>query len=167
MARSGRPYKTDTRIENVSYHIEEGNNDKVIKLFSELGIDSSDSYLRTPLIWATFYNNIELLAWLINNGANIDHQDKNGYCALHFAGQEKSFESAKLLLDNGASINLKDIHGNPPIWTAIFNSKGDYELVRLYVLKGADLDSENKHNMSSRQLAETIAGFNLNSLKQD
>lgn len=110
MARSGRPNKTDPRIENVSYDIEKGNNDNVIKLLSELGIDSGDSYLRTPLIWATFYNNIELLDWLIINGANIDHQDRNGYCALHFAGQQKSYESAKLLLDNGANINLKDIH---------------------------------------------------------
>ena len=167
MARSGRPNKTDPRIENVSYDIEKGNNDKVIKLLSELDIDSSDIYLRTPLIWAAFYNNTELLDWLIKNGANIDHQDRNGYSALHFAGQQNSFDSAKLLLDNGANINLKDKHGNPPIWTAIFNSKGDYKLVRLYVLMGADLDNENKHNMTSRKLAETIAGFDLNSIRQD
>jgi ankyrin repeat protein len=76
-------------------------------------------------------------------------------------------DSAKLLLDNGANINLKDIHGNSPIWTAIFNSKGDYKLVRLFVLKGADIDSENKHGMTSRKLAETIAGFDLNSIIQD
>ena len=167
MARSGGPNKTDPRIENVSYDIEKGNNDKLIKLLSELDIDSSDIYLRTPLIWAAFYNNTELLDWLIKNGANIDHQDRNGYSALHFAGQQNSFDSAKLLLDNGANINLKDKHGNPPIWTAIFNSKGDYKLVRLYVLMGADLDNENKHNMTSRKLAETIAGFDLNSIRQD
>lgn len=167
MARSGRPNKTDPRIENVSCDIEKGDNDKVIKLLSELGIDSGDSDMRTPLIWATFYNNIELLDWLIKNGANLDHQDRNGYCALHFAGQQRSFDSAKLLLDYGANINIRDIHGNPPIWTAIFNSKGDYKLVRLYVLKGADLDSENKHNMTSRKLAETIAGFDLNSIKPE
>jgi len=165
MARSGRPNKTDPQIESISYDIEKGNNDNVIKLLTELGIDSCDSYLRTPLIWATFYNNTELLDWLIKNGANINHQDRNGYCALHFAGQQKNLNSAKLLLDNEANINLTDIHGNPPIWTAIFNSKGDYELVRLYVLKGADLDKENKHNMTSRKLAETIAGFDINSIK--
>jgi len=167
MARPGRPNKTDPRMENVSYDIEKGNNDKVMKLLSEFGIDSCDSYLRTPLMWATFYNNIELLDLLIKNGANMNHQDRNGYCALHFAGQQKHFDSAKLLIDNGANINLTDIHGNSPISTAIFNSKGDYKLVRLYVLNGADLDIENKHNMTSRKLAETIAGFDLNSIKQD
>ena len=167
MAQSGRPNKSDPRIENISYDIELGNNDKVIKLVSEIGIDSNDGYLRTPLIWATFSNNVKLLRWLIENGANINHQDRNGYCALHFAGQQKSLESAKLLLDNGANINLKDIHGNPPIWTAIFNSRGDYTIVKLFVTNGADLDSENNHNTTSRKLAEMIAGFDLNSIKQN
>jgi uncharacterized protein len=167
MARSGRPVIIDPRIESVSDDIENRDNDKVMKLLSELGIDSCDGYLRTPLIWATFHNNIELLDWLIKNGANINHQDRNGYCALHFAGQQKNLDSAKLLIDKGANINLTDNHGNPPIWTAIFNSKGDDKLVRLYALKGAHLDIENKHSMTSRKLAETIAGFDLNSLKQD
>jgi ankyrin repeat protein len=138
-----------------------------MKLLSELGIDSCDNYLRTSLIWATFYNNIELLDWLIKNGANINHQDGNGYFALHFAGQQKSIDSAILLLNNGANINLTDIHGNSSIWTAIFNSKGDHKLVRLYVLKGAYIDIENRHCMNSRKLAETIAGFNLDSIKLD
>jgi len=165
MARSGRPNKTDPRIESASYDIEKGNNDIVIKLLLELGIDSCDSYLRTSLIWSTFYNNIELLDWLIKNGANINHQDRNGYCALHFAGQQKNIDTAKLLLDKGANINLIDIYGNPPIWTAIFNSKGDFQLVKLYFLKGANLDNENNHGMTPRKLAETIAGFDLNSIK--
>ena len=89
----------------------------------------------------------------------------NGYCALHIAGQQKNLDTVKLLLDNWTNINLTDIHGNPPIWAAILNSKGNYELVRLYVLKGAGLDKENKHNMTSRKLAETIAGFDINSIK--
>jgi ankyrin repeat protein len=157
---------TDPRIDGIAFDIENGDNKKVINLLSEIGIDPFDSYLRTPLIWATFYDNLELLDWLIINGANINHQDRNGYCALHFAGQDKNFNSAKLLLDKGANINLTDIHGNPPIWTAIFNAKGDYRLVALFVSSGAELDNENKHNKTSRELAETIAGFDLNSIKQ-
>ncbi len=166
MARSGRPNKADPRMDSITTDIEKGENEKVMKLLSEIGIDSCDSYLRTALIWSTFYNNIDLMEWLIKNGANIDHQDINGYSALHFAGQQKNLYAAKLLLDKGADINLIDIHGNPPIWTAIFNSKGDYRLVRLYALKGATLDYKNKNNMTSRKLAEKIAGFDLNSITQ-
>jgi len=157
---------TDPRIVGIAFDIEKGDNKKIINLLSEIGIDPFDSYLRTPLIWATFYDNLELLDWLIINGANINHQDRNGYCALHFAGQEKNFNSAKLLLDKGANINLTDIHGNPPIWTAIFNSRGNSSIVSLFVSRGADLDSANNYNKTPRKLAETIAGFDLNSIKQ-
>jgi ankyrin repeat protein len=164
MARSGRPNNTDPRIDIIYVDIEKGNNDIVKRLLLESGVDSCDSHLRSPLIWATFYNNIDLLDWLIFNGANLNHQDRNGYCALHFAGQQRNLESAILLLDKGANINLTDIHGNPPIWTAIFNAHGDFRLVKLYASKGANLDNENKSKMTSRKLAETIAGFDINSI---
>jgi uncharacterized protein len=166
MTTSKNSKKTDSRVEiNFSY-IKDRNNIKVIHLLSEVGIDSCDSYLRTSLIWATFYNNLDLLKWLLENGADINHQDKVGYSALHFAGQEKNLETAKLLLAKGANLEITDKHGNTPLWTAIFNSKGDYRLVKLFVTNGANLDIENKHNMTPRKLANTIAGFDLNSIIQ-
>jgi uncharacterized protein len=92
MARPGRPNKSDPRIDEITFDIEKGDNERVKRLLAEVGVDASDSYLRTALIWATFYNNISLLSWLIDNGANVNHQDRNGYSALHFAGQEKRFD---------------------------------------------------------------------------
>ncbi len=165
MARAGRPNNSDSRIGKIIYKIENGSNVKVKKLISEVGIDTHDGYLRTALIWSTFFNNISLLSWLIENRANINHQDTNGYTALHFAGQEKHFECAKLLVDKGANLELQDFHGNTPLWTAIFNSKGDTRLVKYYVQKGANLDHINKHQRTPRQLAETIAGFDLASIE--
>jgi uncharacterized protein len=156
--------KFDPRVERIFSDIRDRNNINVIHLLSEVGVDSCDSFLRTSLIWATFYDNLDLLKWLIDNGADVNHQDKVGYSALHFAAQEKNLEPAKLLIYNGASLEIADKHGNTPIWTAIFNSKGDYSLVKLYISKGANLDIENKHNMTPRKLANTIAGFDLNSI---
>jgi ankyrin repeat protein len=166
MTVSKNSKKADPRVEKVSFDVKDRNNIKVIHLLSEVGIDSCDSHLRTSLIWATYYNNLDLLIWLIENGADINHQDTIGYTALHFAGQEKNIETAQLLLDKGANLELADIHGNTPIWTAIFNSKGDYSLVKMYLSNGANLDIENKHNMTPRKLANTIAGFDLNSIIQ-
>ena len=87
MARPGRPNKSDPRIDEITFDIEKGDNERVKRLLTEVGVDASDSYLRTALIWATIYGNINLLSWLIDNGANVNHQDRNGYSALHFAGQ--------------------------------------------------------------------------------
>jgi ankyrin repeat protein len=166
MTVSRNSKKPDPRVERIFIGVKDRNNINIIHLLSEVGLDSYDSHLRTSLIWATFYNNLDLLKWLIANGADINHQDNVGYTALHFAGQEKKLESAQLLLDKGASLEIADMHGNTPIWTAIFNSKGDYSLVKLYVSKGANLDIENKHNMTPRKLANKIAGFDLNSIIQ-
>jgi len=164
MTDSKKTKKIDPRVERIFADIRDRNNISVIHLLSEVGIDSCDSFLRTSLIWATFYDNLDLLKWLIENGADVNHQDKVGYSALHFAGQERRLEPAKLLIDKGAKLEIADKHGNTPLVTAIFNSKGDYSLVKLYISNGANLDRENIHEMTPRKLANIIAGFDLNSI---
>ena len=166
MARPGRPNKSDPRVDLITFDIEKGDNEKVKQLFLEVGVDACDRYLRTALIWATFYDNIALLNWLIDKGANINHQDNSGYSALHFAGQEKRFDCAKLLIDKGARLDLPDLHGNISLWTAIFNARGDTRLVELYVQNGANLDHVNKHQSTPRQMAATIGGFVLASIEK-
>ena len=165
MARAGRPSKSDPRLDGVPFLIEKQDNEEVKRILTETGIDAGDSYLRTALLWAAFYDNSNLLNWLIDNQADVNRQDRNGYSALHFAAQEKRVEVAKLLLEAGAQIDVLDIHGNTPLWTAVFSAKGDMRLVQLYVQSGANLDSLNKYQRAPRQLAETIAGVDLETLR--
>jgi ankyrin repeat protein len=115
MASPGRPNKSDPRVDNLSFDIRDGNNEKVKELLMEVGIDALDSYKRTPLIWASSYNSTSLLKWLIDNGANINHQDRYGFSALHFVGQEKRFETGEILITNKANLELKDKNGNTPV----------------------------------------------------
>ncbi|MPM20137.1 hypothetical protein SDC9_66566 [bioreactor metagenome] len=133
---------------------------------SETGIDACDGYLRTVLIWAAFHNNIALINWLVEKGANINHQDRNGYTALHFVTQEKRFDCAELLIDKGADLELSDNHGNTPLWTAIFNSRGENQIVKLLIKHGANPDHINNHQRTPRKLAEMIQGFDLSSLEK-
>jgi ankyrin repeat protein len=131
MARPGKPNKSDPRVDNLSFDIRDGNNENVKTVLSEVGIDALDGYQRTSLIWASFYNNSELLKWLIDNGANINHQDRNGFSALHFAGKEQCYDTAAILIKNKADLEIKDSNGNTPLMDAIFNSNGDYKIVDL------------------------------------
>ncbi|UOQ64651.1 ankyrin repeat domain-containing protein [Hymenobacter volaticus] len=158
MARAGRPNKSNPRVDDVIFSIREGNAPKVKQVLSEVGIDACDGYLRTALLWATFYGNTNILGWLIDNGANVNHQDRNGYCALHFAGQEKQLGCAELLIAKGASLELPDVHGNTPIWTALFNSKDDQRVVNLFIQNGSNLDHHNRYNKTPRQVLERING---------
>ena len=164
MARAGRPNKTDSRFDKADWLIKQQDNEAVKKILSETGLEACDSYLRTALILATFHKNEALLTWLIANGANVNHQDRNGYSALHFAAQEKNATAATLLLDEGASLELADIHGNTPIWAAVFNAKGNTSLVKLYVQRGAHLDVVNKYQKTPREMAATMLGLDLESL---
>lgn len=156
MARPGRPNASDPRIELMTFDIESGDNKSVKKLLKETGVDACDGYLRTALLWAAFYNNLALLDWLLANGAAINHQDRNGYSALHFAAQEKRYDAARMLLEKGAVLDIPDKYGNTPLWTAIFNSKDDIQLVRLFIAHGANPDHLNAARKTPRQLARTF-----------
>jgi ankyrin repeat protein len=45
--------------------------------------------------------------------------DSGGWTALHFAARELQLEIAKLLLDAGAPLDVKDEYGNTPLQRAI------------------------------------------------
>jgi ankyrin repeat protein len=54
-------------------------------MLEDHGIDAKDSDGRTALIHASFFWE-EFLQYLIDNGADTNHQDKIGYSALHHCG---------------------------------------------------------------------------------
>ena len=164
MARPGRPRKHDPVADDISFDIERAKDDVARKAIEKHGIDILDGDARTPLIWASFHNRQDLLEWLISKGANVDHQDRNGYCALHFAGQEKHAGITKILLDADASTELRDVYGNTPLWTAAFNARGDYDVVNALLSQGASLDNKNNAGKTIRDLATTLFPEVLKSL---
>jgi ankyrin repeat protein len=155
MARPGRPRKHDPVTDDIRRCIRNADDDGAKALISaNEEIDIPDGEACTPLIWAAFHNRSELLNWTIERGANIDHQDRNGYCALHYVGQEKLADVAKILLDAGSATELRDIHGNTPLWTATFNARGDLSVVQLLVAHGASFDNKNNAGKTVRDMAE-------------
>jgi len=152
MARAGRPLKVESELEFIDNYVEENDYDGIKMLTDSYGIDCYDSYKRTFLILAASKGNEAVLKYLIEKGADIDFQDKNGYCALHFAAQNNEIGIAEILLDNGANSNLRDLYGNPPIWTAIFNSKEGFSIVKLLLENNADIETKNNHGKSPKEM---------------
>ena len=157
--------KPELTLDNIRYEIQHFKNDEVKTILTKIGIDSEDEFGRTALIWASFSENIDLLKWLIENKANINHQDKNGYCALHFVAQEEKIKAAEYLLLFGAKTELKDKYLNTPLWTAIFNSKNNLTIVELLLKNNANLDNLNSSNKTPREMAEKILGKEFEELK--
>lgn len=132
-------------------------NDEVKDFLSKNGIDIKGEDKRTPLIHAAFYNNTELMEWLLENKADINAADRNGYTALHFAC-EKGYNSAvKLLISKGANLNKPDFYGNTPAWIAITYWKQGQNLPILRELyqHNANLSIKNNAGYSALDILPT------------
>jgi ankyrin repeat protein len=153
MARPGRPRKHDPIADDIHRCIRNAEDEAAKTLIASTGIDVLDGEACTPLIWASFHHRLDLLKWLIDQGANVNHQDRHGYCSLHYVAQEKLSDIAEILLRACADTELRDVYGNTPLWTATFNARGDLSMVRLLVDYGASFENKNNAGKTVRDMA--------------
>jgi len=59
----------------------------------------------------------------------------------------------------GAFIDPQDVHGNTPLWRAVFNFREAPETIIALVSGGADVNVPNHSGITPRVLAETIANY--------
>lgn len=124
-------------------------------------INLPDSSGRTVLSLVVNYGDAVMLKWLLSQGPELNKPDRNGWTALHFAAQAHAVEKAALLLEAGASADVPDAYGNTPLWRATFESRGRGEMLQLLLAHGANPDQANDSGVTTRQLAETIANFDV------
>jgi ankyrin repeat protein len=116
-------------------------------------------YERPDIIEAVINNDINKVKRLINLGCDIDIQDRDGWTALHFAAHENNFAITKMLLDNGAAVDLKEIYGNTALFKAVFSSRGNGDIIKLLLDHGADRNLKNNYGVSPYDLAHLIANY--------
>lgn len=156
MARPGRPRHHDLVADDIERCIRASEVGAAKELIAAHDVDLLDGDARTPLIWASFYGHRELLRWIIDRGGNVNHQDRNGHCALHFVAQEKHAEVAEILLGAGAETESRDVYGNTPLWTATFNARGDLSVVKLLASYGASFENKNNAGKTVREMATAL-----------
>jgi ankyrin repeat protein len=120
-------------------------------------VNSRDSYLfQTPLMWAAASNQADVAQILIDNGADInaisaaldlrgvlqsrvqgDFPD-GGLTALHHAARENAIETARVLIDNGADLDILDPQDISALRFAIINANLD--LAKMLVEGGANIN---------------------------
>lgn len=123
--------------------------------------NSTDKLGRSDLHYAASENNSEKLKKLLQKGADVNAQDKNGFTRLHFAAQEFSVDAVITLLDNKAEVDKVNIYGNSPLLTAVYNSNGRGEIIKLLLKNGADPTLENKNGSSPLSLAKLIGNYDV------
>lgn len=123
-------------LEIFEYLLERGN----------LNINSVGYLGMTALSLASIeYENLEMIKYLLEKGADINVKNEDGSTALMTASMYGNLEIIKYLIENGADINSKD---NDDSTALIYASKwGNLETVEYLVKNGADInikDIENK-----------------------
>ncbi len=124
-------------------------------------IDEVDGEGRTALHHAVIEKDEGLVRLLFAAQADVNARDSHSWTPLHFAASEHAVEMVNALLGLGALVDLEDDQGNTPLWRAVFQSRGRGQVIQALRSGGANPEHRNKHGISPRQLAETIANHDV------
>ncbi len=105
---------------------------------------------------AVVHHRLEMGEDLISKGINLNVQDSNGQTVLHYAALHGELALASIIIKQGGDVNICDNYGNNALWTATFNARGNYEIVKLYKGSSGDAHNVNKSGRSSLDFATQI-----------
>lgn len=116
---------------------------------------------RTPLHYAALADELEEVESLIARGESPDQQDKQGFTPLHLAAQQRALKASSALLAAGASVDAENEFGNTPLFAAVFNCRGDGDLIKLLRAHGADPLHANASGQTPLGLARLIGNYDV------
>ncbi len=118
-----------------------GNLEEARRLLA-LGVDidaKEDIFAGTALFFASFAGHTQVLALLLENGADVEARNNRGRTALTGASFRGHTEVVKLLLNKGADVNTADKFGKTPLIEAC---RGNHPVIaELLVQAGARLET--------------------------
>ena len=99
---------------------------------------------------------VELMAWLLEQGADINVKDEYGRTPLHYHAQVNNTVQLAFLLAQGADIHAQDTYGNTPLHFAEYHA----DAARLLIEHGADIKAEGdrRHDVVERMLSRLSSG---------
>ncbi|MDR0609809.1 MAG: ankyrin repeat domain-containing protein [Planctomycetaceae bacterium] len=109
-------------------------------------INTKDSGGKTPLHCVARNNsNVEVLQYLIWQGAEVNAKDNVGWTPLHSAAfYNSNVEVLQYLISQGIDVNAKDICGMTPLHAAA-SSNSNVEVLQYLVSKGAEVNAKDKY----------------------
>ena len=90
----------------------------------------------TALFYAAQLDNTDIVQMLLEEGADPDLQDENGWSPLHVAAQYGYLSTTRALLNGAADVNLPDNKGMTPLMLTL--ARGDERTYTILLANGAD-----------------------------
>jgi ankyrin repeat protein len=121
-----------------------------------------------------FPGRVEVIIFLLDQGADIHCKDKLGNTPLLMSCISMDYEYVTLLVDRKADVNLPDIYGNSPLIMACYmgnfngpNLNNMYKIVKYLLDHGADVNHMNDHGTSAISHACKMENCNILELLLD
>jgi len=109
---------------------------------------------QTSLHYAASKNHVEIARMLLENGADVNAQDKYGNSPLHRASALGHMNITQILLkQKGVRVDLTDREGNTPLHIAVEDENDSVALC--LVRHGADINRQNNMERTPLDLAKT------------
>jgi len=110
----------------------------------------------TPLMLAVRCGQLDVVTYLVEQGANCHLQLKDGSTALLFAAQHDRYQIVQFLVAQGCSVNIENDQGHTPIIAAILNR--NKVVARFLIENGATL-SITKKGITPLKVAASIGNL--------
>ena len=107
----------------------------------------------TPLGLACYFGQFEVARYLVLKGADVNLPSNNGFHVfpIHSATAGNYTDIARMLIENGAQVNVKQQAGVTPLHSAALN--GNLELLILFLENGAETNIRMEGGKLSADLA--------------
>ncbi|MGC9367824.1 MAG: ankyrin repeat domain-containing protein, partial [bacterium] len=126
--------------------------------FDPNNINSTDSDGRTPLHIASWQGRVDIIEDLIKNGANVNEKDlANNETPLFYGIEEERV--VRVLLENGAEVNIADFEGETPLLEASRNN--DVEIINLLLDNGAEVNVVNEKGYTPLLISVSYENYDV------
>jgi ankyrin repeat protein len=114
-------------------------------------VNAKDANGCTALIRASWDGETEIVAMLLEKGADVNAKDAKGSTALMKASLNGHTEIVRMLMEKGADVNAKDNNRSTALMKAILHRHT--EIVRMLLENGADVNVKNGYGSTALVLA--------------
>ncbi len=118
---------------------------RTITLLLDRGAEVNPKVGFAPLAGAAFLGDVATVRMLLDRGADPGYNNGFAGHALNFALFAGQVDAARLLVERGASLQLRSPsgHGTPPMVFAAYNQDGDATVAKLLLDRGVDPNAAN------------------------